>query len=196
MEGETDVPATDAILETCGLVRDSARTVVALGKGQLDSRVAALNRNARHQRWLVLRDLDRDEGRCALALRRRLLPPGQQEPHLVLRVAVTSLEAWLLADAEAFADHFAVPLSKLPPHPDDLDDAKVALVNACRSSRSRAVRAGIVPSAQARRRVGPEYVALMGDYCREAWRPAVAAAVSPSLARALRDVRQRFAGGS
>ncbi|TXR55208.1 hypothetical protein [Quadrisphaera setariae] len=196
VEGETDLPAVDSLLASCGLARDAARTIVALGKGQLDSRIASVNRNARRQRWFVLRDLDRDGGRCALVLRRSLLAPERQEPDLVLRIAVTSLESWLLADSEAFAEHFKVPLSKVPGRPDDLDDAKVALVNACRSSQSRAVRAGMVPPAQTRRRVGPEYVALIGDYCREAWRPTVAATGSPSLERALRDIRRRFGGDS
>jgi|GEM_PF-2797037 len=42
---------------------------------------------------------------------------------------------------------------------------------------------------------GPEYTAFISRYCREAWRPDVAANAAPSLRRTLREIDRLIAAG-
>lgn len=187
VEGLTDRAAGERLLAVHDLTVDERRVIVTGGKRRFDSRIRAYNGAARHGAWLALRDLDREEGRCPVALRARPLPPPSQAAALSLRIVVSSLDAWLLADREAFAYHFSVSEGKIPSVPEELTHPKDALTKCCKSSRSRAVRMGMVPPSSATG-AGPEYTDMVSSYCREAWRPDVAASAAPSLRRALAEI--------
>jgi hypothetical protein len=184
VEGQVDRVAGEVILKTRGLAVGQA--IITGGKTTFDRRLAKYNQAARHGAWLAIRDSDRDGNDCLAVLRSTLLSTPQS-PALCLRLAVRSLEAWLLADVEAVASHFAVSPAKVPVDVEDLADPKQALVNVCRSSRRRDVRTRMVPPKGASG-PGPEYTVAVSAYCRQAWRPDVAGAVAPSLGRALREI--------
>ncbi|RBY80540.1 hypothetical protein DQ238_08100 [Geodermatophilus sp. TF02-6] len=188
VEGETDRVAMTAVLRTRGLEVDPRRVKVTRGKQEFDRRVAKYNQAARHAPWLAVRDLDRDGNDCAMTLRRRLLAPEEQAPALALRIAVHTLDAWLLADGQTFASFFGVTRDRLPQSPEELADPKGALVDLCRRSSSALIRRGIVPPGRSPRRVGPEYTSLISEYAETAWQPDAAAVAAPSLARLLRQV--------
>lgn len=188
MEGRIDQVAVQRLLSTREHSVDPHRVIVTGGKQRFDARLVKYNEAARHGPWLALRDLDNDADGCAASLRRELLAVPQS-PALCLRLAVRTLEAWLLADRDAFVEHFAVPRSKVPGSPEELQRPKDALVNACRSSRRRDVRSAMVPP-QGTSGPGPEYTAFVTGYCRSAWRPEVAAGTAPSLRRALQEIDQ------
>lgn len=124
-----------------------------------------------------------------------LLPPAEQAAALALRIAVRALDAWLLADAQAFAAFVRVARARLPGDPESLDDPKVTLVDLCRHSSSASIRRGMVPPRGSPRRVGPEYTALISEYAETAWRPDTAAKAAPSLAKLLRQVDDLTARG-
>jgi hypothetical protein len=189
VEGVADAAAGRTLLRSVGHDVDPARLVVARGKSALDPRIPSLNQAARHLPWLVLRDADRDADDCPAALRASLLDQPQ-EAHLCLRLAVRSLEAWLLADPGAFSAHFRVPKGRLPAEPELEIDAKRSLVRLCRASGSRAVRNGMTRPASDH--PGPEYSAMLTEFAREAWRPLHAVEAAPSLSRAFADVAARF----
>ena len=165
---------------------DPYRVIITGGKIKFDARLCNYNQAARHGAWLALRDSDHDAGDCP-ATRRCTLLTVPQSPALCLRLAVRTVEAWLLADAEAFAEHFSVSGAKVPREPESLDHPKEALVNACRSSRRRDVRAAMVPPPRTSG-TGPEYTTFISRYCREVWRPDTAAFAAPSLRRTLAEI--------
>ncbi len=111
------------------------------GKPALRRRLPGFNAAAARSPWVVLADLDQEP--CAAEHVHELLP--QPERFMVLRLAVRAVEAWLMADAEALAAWLRVTPDRLPGAPDQLVDAKQALVDIARSSRSSALRQDMVP---------------------------------------------------
>lgn len=152
------------------------------GKPHLRERIRGFNNAARHAPWLVLVDLDQDE-ECAPPLRTTWLPASA--PRLCFRVAVRSVEAWLLADTDGIAAFLGISRSRVPDDPDGLTAPKQALVNLARASRRRAIREDMVPREGSGRSVGPAYTSQMIDFVSRDWRPERAAARSDSLRRAI-----------
>jgi hypothetical protein len=184
VEGPTDVPIVEKLLQ---LVDFDLGPVQGLrGKGWLDQQLAAYNHAAAFTRWLVLRDLNGDE-RCAGALVARLLPRPSR--HMAFRIAVRSVEAWLLADRERMGAFLGVAIPRMPRDPDRLRDPKVDLVNLARSSRRKSIREDMVPPPGLSSKVGPGYTARLVEFARDDWRPEAAAANSASLARSIQRLR-------
>jgi hypothetical protein len=158
--------------------------------------IPGYNRSGEHLCWLVLRDLDHDDdGTCVPDVLEVLLK-GPPAPRLALRLAVRAVEAWLLADAQAFSEFFRVHLQRLPDHPDSLDDPKRALVDACRASATRAIRDAMVPREGSGRAVGPEYTSTIHIFAADHWGIERATGGSPSLRRAVRCVERMVASGA
>lgn len=195
VEGTTDLAAVEKVLVSRGARVDLGRAIIAGGRTNLDPRIPSYNAAAKHGAWFALRDADQDGDDCPIRLRETLLAHDEQVPSFCLRLAVRSLEAWLLADMEAAVEHFGVSRSRVPARPEEERRPKQAFVNACRSSRRSDVRKGIVPPAGSPRDVGPEYVALVSDFFRRSWRPDEAATAAPSLRRALTEIDRMIADG-
>lgn len=191
VEGHTDEPVAERIITRAG--HQPRRILTAGGKARLDTKLPGYNRSAQHQIWLVMRDLDQDDATSCLADLRSRLVGGNVARGLVLRFAVRSVESWLLADVDGFSQFFGVHPSRIPRDPETLPNPKIALVDACRRSRSRAVRQGVVPREGSGRAVGPEYAATIREFAALEWNVDRAAKESPSLARAVADV-ERIAG--
>lgn len=185
VEGDTDEPA---LRKTCALAGWQLGTVIdCRGKHRLDERLPRYLAAARHSPWLVLRDLDSDAF-CAAALVQKLAPGGAGR--LCLRVAVRAIESWALADDEQIEAFFKVPKGQIPVRPDTLTDPKATLVNLARRSTSRLIRTGMAPTGSAsRRQVGSAYEALLIDFFTNRWRADFACRRSPSLARAVKALR-------
>lgn len=152
------------------------------GKSQLLERLRGYNEAARRSPWLILIDLDRDFTCAPDALAAWLPEPAEL---MALRIARPQIEAWLLADAETIADYLSVARSRVPRTPEELPDAKQALVNLARRSRRRDIRQEMVPREGSGRAVGPGYVGRIIDYASTTWRPRVAAASAPTLRKTL-----------
>ena len=145
------------------------------------TRLKAYNRAAQHSTWFALCDLDDDD--CAPARVQSYLP--DRAVGMCFRVAVTAVEAWLLADRANMARFLCVSGDMIDPQPEQLAAPKSHLVSLARRSRSRAIREGLVPAAGDSRRVGPEYTLPMSEFVRERWCPQRAAERSPSLRGAM-----------
>jgi hypothetical protein len=65
----------------------------------------------------------------------------------------------------------------------------------CRNSRKPSIKRGMVPPTGSVGRVGSEYVTLISSYAHHAWRPDIAAANAPSLARALKEIDRLISTG-
>lgn len=153
-----------------------------------EARLHRFNQAARHSPWFALCDLDRDE--CAPTRQQRYLP--EPAPGMCFRIAVRSVEAWFLADREGIARFLRVAKDSVPFAPEDEPDPKSRIIALARRSRSRAIREGLVPVAGDRRRVGPEYALMVGEFARDHWSPERAANLAPSLRRTIERCR-RFA---
>jgi len=152
------------------------------GKPNLKVKIAGYNNAAKHAPWVVLVDLDQDAA-CAPPLRAAWVPSPAR--HLCFRIAVRSIEAWLLADTEAMAAFLSVARAKIPSDPESLANPKEALVNLSRGSRRREIRDDMVPRQGSGRSIGPAYTSRMIEFASTHWRPEQAARRSDSLRRAI-----------
>ncbi|MBI4706263.1 MAG: hypothetical protein HY744_34635 [Deltaproteobacteria bacterium] len=189
VEGDTD----DAIVRR--VLRDDGFLVAAVygrrGKGWIDANVRRYNHAARFAPWLVVRDLNHDAD-CAPELVRQKLP--DPAPLMLYRVAVREVEAWLLGDVGGVCRFFAVRPEHVPADPEALADPKAALVTLARRSARRVVRSGMAAGPGSTAAVGPEYVALLGEFAGRHWSWRSAARRCPSLrglVRALERWRSR-----
>lgn len=157
------------------------------GKASLLKQLHSYNQAAQFWPWIVLVDLDHDAG-CAPPARAQWLP--NPAPHMCFRIAVREVESWLLADRETLAHYLGVPLSRIPTHPEDLDDPKATLVNLARSSRRRDIRMDMAPRPESGRQVGPAYASHLIEYAQNLWQPGVAAQHADSLQRFLRRLAE------
>lgn len=158
------------------------------GKVYLDKRITAFNYAARFNPWAVLRDLDDDEA-CASALARRLLPKPSK--HMVFRIAVREIEAWLMADISGFAEFFSVPTTSLPHEPDTLKEPKTVMLLRVEKSRKRSIREAMVyRNRSGGIEVGPEYNSFLSEFIDRDWSPKRAAAHSQSLKRAIMRINE------
>lgn len=195
VEGTSDVEAVKKILSSRSIAVNHSQIFVTRGKSKLDTKIASYNTAAARSPWFVLRDSDRDDGDCPAATRSARLPQASQNSAMCFRLAVRSLEAWLLADVEGFASMFSVARAAIPRDVEQLADPKRSLVDLCRRSRRLVVKKAMVPPIGSAGRVGPEYVTWISEYARMFWRPDVAAANAPSLSRALSAIDRLVSAG-
>lgn len=193
-EGRTDAAVARRLIEAVGAVpgTDYLTARRRRGKDALDGRLRGFNILARSVPVLVLRDLDRDAA-CAGKLVAALLP--ERESLLLLRVAVRSVESWLMADREALAGAMHIRASALPQHPEEEQDPKRLLAHLLRDCRDRTLRRRL--GLDGRVGLQPQLVAAeLSDFAANRWDPARAAASgrAPSLARSLARLRG-LAGG-
>jgi hypothetical protein len=179
-EGPVDTAVVGRILREAGL--DLGPVHGEKGKGTLDRNLKGYNNAARFAPWVVLRDLDRDAD-CPPELLPSLLP--SPAAMMRFRIAVRSVEAWLLADAERVQRFFRIPEGSIPIDPEALTDAKQTIVNLARMSTSRKIREDVVPRQGTTGRVGPAYTARLIEFAARSWRPKIAARRSSSLRRCL-----------
>jgi hypothetical protein len=182
-EGIVDTAVAQKVLSSVGLVPGTVHG--QRGKDLLDKSLRGYNAGARFAPWFVLRDLDHDAD-CAPELVPRLLPAPSA--NMRLRLAVRSVEAWLLADSKRISAFLHVATEKVPRSPDELADPKQALVNLARESRSREIRSDLVPGRGTTGRVGPAYTARRVEFASLRWRPTTAARRSDSLRRCLNSL--------
>jgi hypothetical protein len=105
---------------------------------------------------------------------------------MAFRIAVRSVEAWLMADAEALAAFLRITKGQVPADPENVPDPKAEMIRLGYNSRSRIVREDMVPRLGSGARQGPGYAARLAEFAERHWRPRVAATVSDSLDRCLR----------
>jgi hypothetical protein len=189
VEGDLDEAVLRRIAEHAGL---SLGIVYGRkGKPFLLQSLSGYNNAARFSPWICLVDLDRDCD-CAPPCMQRWLP--NPAAHMCFRIAVRTVEAWLLADRERIAQLLRVATAQVPQNPDQLNDPKQQLINLARRSRLRTIQSDLAPREGSGRSVGPLYTARMIEFVSDetaGWRPAHAFHVSQSLAQCIERLQER-----
>jgi hypothetical protein len=111
-------------------------------KQHLKQRIAGYNQSAHHSPWVVLMDLNHDAD-CAPPLKTEC-PPAPAR-YTCFRIAVRTIETWLLADSQSIARFLSVAVSHVPSFPEMLDDPKQSMVDLAQRSRRREIRESMVP---------------------------------------------------
>lgn len=165
------------------------------GINYLVERLPAFNRAAQYSPWLVTLDLDRHP--CAPMRLAEILP--RRSDFMACRIAVRSVESWLLADQERLGSLLGVRSTHFPVDPDGLVSPKSMMVDLARRSSRRLIRDEMVARPGSRTLTGPAYSSRLIQFVSDTangWRPEVAARRSDSLRRCLDDLdrcAQRYA---
>lgn len=117
-EGISDGAIAVKLIETAGFApgRNYLAGSKRRGKSAFDARIRGLNEGVAYgSPVLALRDWDGDT-QCVGGLVQSIV--GIRHPRLVLRIAVYSVESWLMAHRAAYACYFGVRLSDLPAYPE------------------------------------------------------------------------------
>ena len=186
VEGSTDAPVAEKLISLVGC---EPRVVSASGGSSvIDAKLGRWCQPSNGRPMLIVRDWDQaDRADCPAELVGKLTNPDRPI-NIALRIAVRSIESWLMADRDAATDFFRTP--SIPENPDSLDKPKLALVSACRKSKLKTIRLGMTPTGSGGGTVGTDYVRLLTDFARDHWDPQRAATKSPSLDRTLARLSQ------
>jgi hypothetical protein len=185
VEGDLDRAVLSRLIEEAG--GTIGRIYVRNGRDKLLQSLPGYAEASRFARWVVLIDLD--DHPCPVAFRSDIIPDCP--PTLCFRIAVRSIEAWLLGDIQRMSTFLGIQRARLPSHPESLNQPKKSLVQFAAGSRRRDIREDIAPPSKGVRTVGPGYNGRLIEFVNDrenGWRPTVAAAVTPSLARAIRCI--------
>jgi hypothetical protein len=128
------------------------------------------------------------DGKCVLRILSARHNTWAEDTHLLLRLAVTEAESWVLADRERFAQEFSVPFEKIPRFPDEEADPKRQLLMLAKRSKKRIVRMEMVKAGHNAGELsqGAGYNVHLCSFVRNCWRAHQAEQNSPSLKRAMR----------
>lgn len=181
VEDQLSLAVCERLVEEVAPALQVGQRLVMRGAGQIRKSLLRFCQASHVMPHLVLTDLDMVA--CAPALLQGWGATGLPAA-LLLRVAVREVEAWVLADRQAFADFASIPVTKISAEPENLPDPKQVLVNLVRQSKSRRLRTELVPEQGTALSIGPLYNERLGEFVRSAWHPARAAEAAPSLQRA------------
>ena len=156
------------------------------GFGYLKRKIAGFNNAAKGTPFLVLTDLDKKE--CApLLIQEWLQVP--KHPNLLFRIAVRSVESWLLADRASFASFLGVQKNSIPSRPDELEDPKRYLIDITRRSRKKKLHDAVIPARGSTAKIGPDYNTTLIKFTERYWNIEEATKHSPSLLSAFNAIK-------
>lgn len=140
-----------------------------------------------HHHVFILTDLDRAE--CPPSLRKDWIDSAKlTEPlpeKLSFNIAVTEIEAWLLADHSNLSRYLGIPIPALP-NDTQLPNAKEYLLRCIQKHGNRESKAELLPSGDAK--VGLGYNAHLSRFAVEQWDFNAAAERNASLHRAVERI--------
>lgn len=148
------------------------------GFGYLKNRINGLNSAAKGTPYFVLTDLDNDE--CPPQKIASWLGHGRNN-NLIFRIAVRSVESWVIADRKSFSQFIGIPIKLIPETPDLCGDPKRELLSLVSKSRKKEVKEAILPKKGSTARVGPDYNGMLTYYVNNYWQINEAKDYSPSL---------------
>lgn len=142
---------------------------------------------AQHHQVIILTDLDRAE--CPPSLRRNWIDSaGLSEPlpaKMSFNIAVTEVEAWLLADHTNLSSYLGVSTNSLPQNT-EIADPKEFLLNCVQQHGNRQAKTELLPSGNAK--VGLGYNNFLSQFAMEHWDFLEASQRNASLHRALERI--------
>lgn len=156
------------------------------GQGYLKSKINNFNQAAKFTPFFVLTDQDRG---CPPTIISSWLKE-EASKYFIFRIAVMEIESWVMAHREAFAEFFSISLDRIPQNMDELSDPKQFLINLVRHSRSKRLRADIIPDTGSTAKVGPDYNNRLSQFVQNKWNVFEAEMHSESLRRALFRIKE------
>jgi len=190
VEGNLDEAVLKKLLASVGI--EVAYVYGKRGKDHLRGNIKRYNQAAKHERWVVLVDLN-NNAECPPPFIASWLPI--RNSNLQLRIAVHAVEAWLLAERKEMARFLSVSEQHLPIHPEDEGKPKTTLINIARRSKSKAIRTDIVPTDGSTAIQGPGYTSCLIEFVMKCWNPQQAAFNAPSLERSINSLLHWKTGG-
>ena len=157
-------------------------------KGKIQKNIGWVNNASRGLPHFVLTDQDTPEA-CPPKEIKRLIR-NNISPNLIYRFAAMEVEAWVIAHRRAFARFLSISENQVSPEPDQILNPKEHLVNLARKAHLPDLREALVPAPGSTSKVGPDYNAILCEFVQKRWRAGAAAKNSPSLARALKRLRE------
>lgn len=188
VEDELSEQMLRTLLERCGIAYDVGAVYRKGGYGYLKSKLSGFNQAAKGMPYFMLTDLD--SRTCATELIEEWFCcalrdyANYRNHNLLFFIAVREVEAWLMADREAFAAFLKIKVDLMPLHPDRIDDPKRQLIELVRKTKNRRIREDILPREGSIISTGPDYNGRLREFLLERWRLDVAEQNSPSLRRA------------
>lgn len=137
------------------------------GNGYLKRNINAFNNAAKAGPFIVLTDLD--TWQCPFALVTEWLSKEKHHTNFIFRVAVTEVEAWLLADAENLSKYFGISETWSQLKIESIADPKAFLINLAKKSSYRVIRDSIVPAVDSTAKVGKDYNGTLGEFVLKYW---------------------------
>lgn len=183
VEGRLDEAILRKVLSYVGI--EVGHVYGKMGKDKLRKNVQRYNQASQFGNWVILVDLDND-AECPPPFIASWLPT--RHPNLQLRIAVQSVEAWLLAQRGEMARFLSIPEQRIPMHPENEGKPKTTLINVARRSRSKTIRKDIIPSEGSTASQGPGYTTRMIEFTMKYWNPERAASNAPSLERSINSL--------
>ncbi|MCS6995197.1 MAG: DUF4276 family protein [Anaerolineales bacterium] len=156
------------------------------GRAWIEKNVGIYNNAARSWPYVALVDLETNA--CPPELLQKWFPNGQN-PNLQIRIAVRTVEAWLLADRDEFAKFLSIPVHHIPQQPELEQHPKQTVVNLARRSTSRIILEDIVPAPHSPGLVGKNYRGQIERFVIEDWQAERAKVNAPSLQRAIQALK-------
>lgn len=157
------------------------------GFGWIKKRLSNYCTLAQHYHVFILTDLDRAE--CPPSLRRNWLNSAKLSEPLPARmsfnIAVTEVEAWLLADHVNLSNYLGVPIHSLPSDT-EIADPKELLLHCVQKHGNRVAKNELLPTGTAK--VGLGYNAHLSRFAMEHWDFNGAADRNASLHRAVERI--------
>lgn len=158
------------------------------GNAYIRNRIHSFQRVASRQLPIICL-IDLDQENCAVTCVRELAFEMPNE-NFILRVAITELESWLIADVENFSRFINAPQSRVPYPPDECPYPKEMIINLARKYSRKMLREDLVPAEGSSAKVGKAYVNQIARFVQESYNLEVAASNSPSLRRAITAIQQ------
>lgn len=180
VEGELDEAVLRKIFSECSL---NVGEFHNKSLPKFFNRLKNYNQAALHVPWFALCDLDREE--CAPARVREYLP--DPVPGMCFRIAVRSIEAWLLADREAMSSFLNVSPARILRSPEEYNNPKDALIVLARGSRNKDIRLALASDEKSSRKQTSEYTRTLSEFAKNEWSPRRARKHASSLERVWRS---------
>jgi hypothetical protein len=153
------------------------------GWGYLQSNLTAFALASKTIPHVVLVDLDDSE--CAPMKVKDWLSKIPKAHNLMLRIAVTEVESWLLADFDGLMEYLHVPNQVSSQSCETIRYPKEVIVAYASKSRLGEIKRDMCPLRERMGAVGPGYQSLMRSFARDVWNFEEASKASPSLSSAI-----------
>lgn len=184
VEGNLDETVAKKIITTAG---GTPGTVHGhKGAPYIEKKINGFNQYAQGIPILTLVDLMDVDPECPPEAVRKWLP--HRHDQMLLRFVVREIESWILADRISVSRFLGVRKSKIPHHPEELDDPKAALIKCARSSNRKGLKKDLIPDDPTVRAEGPAYTNRMERFVRNQWKLEAAMQNADSLRRCVRAV--------